>query len=382
MKALGKALFTPVAAAAETQLRVAYERVTAAELGLRESWFRNAIFENPELVIGPCREAGRVPTDESWLPWEMEFGFGAGPVDVLLISSHGRPAIIETKLSSNPEKRREVVAQLMDYALSLQDAAWDDLPPLPASDAAPDPADVEDALSTGRFLLVVAGDALDPRALRLSEAVLASHLTSEWDLVMVDLNVYRPLDADGRLLIVPELRGAVLASTRQVVRVQVEGAAPRARLLVERLPSDSAERRRRPPLLSIDEFLECVRARSPNVEPAISRIVERFRQIDSTSAGRFVLGLQATTANIYWRSSSTGRLRRIFAISENGRFRIWLYYVLSEGREDVATTIRELSRPIATIADGETGGALLVSDSNVKGILEVVDEVVKAVAVM
>jgi len=379
MKALGKSLFAGVSAKTGAKLRVAYQRVSAAELDLPESWFRDAIFHDPELVVGPCREASRMPADETWLPWATEFNFGSGPVDVLLVSSQGRPAIIETKLSYNPAKRREVVAQLLDYALSLQDTPYDDLPPLPTSAAAPDAADLQECLSAGKFLLVVAGDALDPRALRLSEALLAGHMTSEWDLAMVDLNVYRCTTPDDQLLIVPELRGVVLAETRQVVRVQVEGETSRARITVERVPADDLSAGRRTKLGSVDDFLACVREKSPKAEGAISRIVERFRQIDGASGGRFVLGLQAATANLYWKVGA-GALRRIFAMNENGRFSVWLHYVLSEGREDVATTIRELSKPVVAIGPGETSGALFVDQNNVDTILSVVDAIVVAVA--
>jgi len=321
MKSVGKSLYAGISTDTDPKLRIAYQRVSASDLRLPESWFRDAVFADPELVIGPCREAGRVPSDETWLPWATEFNFGAGPVDVLLVSSRGRLAVVETKLSYNTTKRREAVAQLLDYALSLQETPYDDLPPLPASHAAPEAADLHDCLTAGRFLLVVAGDVLDPRAVRLSEALLAGHLTSEWDLAMVDLNVYRSTAAADQILLVPELRGMVLAETRQVVRVQVEGEAPRARVSVERLPADDFKTDSRPKLTSVNEFLACVHKKSPENERPISRIVERFQEVDRAYSGRFVFGLQAATANLYWRLS-TGPARRIFAMSENGRFRV------------------------------------------------------------
>jgi hypothetical protein len=377
VKALSTSLFGATTAKTRAGPRIAYERVSAAELALPESWFRDAIFDDPELVLGPCREAGLVLPDERWLAWRTEFSFGAGPVDVLLVSSSGRPAIVETKLSYNPEKRREVIAQILDYAISLQEAPHDELPPLPESELAPDPADLHDHLSAGRFLLVVAGDALDPRALRLSQAVLARNLTSEWDLAMVDLNVYRSTTAHDQLLIVPELRGGLFAETRQVVRVQVEGETPRARILVERLPAEELSPNRRPKLESCDDFLARVRQMTPTTETLVGRILHRFQQIDSTSKGRLVLGLQSASANLYWRSE-TGTLRRIFALTDKGRFRIWLGYLRSEGREDLADTIRQLSKPVVTIEPAEASGAVFADHKNVDAILSTIDSVVEA----
>lgn len=376
MKALAKSLFAvdPSGSAAP---RVAYRRVSASDLHLPESWFRDAVFADPELVVGPCREAALVAQDEQWFPWATEFSFGAGPVDVLLVSSRGRAALIETKLSYNPERRREVVAQILDYALALQDAPDEDLPPLPASPAAPDPADLRECLTRGRFLLVVAGDALDQRAVRLSEALLAGHLTSEWDLAMIDLNLYRPSDGRAALLLVPELRGVVIAETRQVVRVQVEGVTPRARITVERLPSP-APAPPRPPLGSVDEFLTGLRTRVPTAEAAGRQIVERFQQVEAATQGRFVLGLQSATANLYLKMDGGG-VRRIFALAERGRFRVWLRYILSAGRADITETIRTLSEPLVRIPHGDTSGFVELSDLNVGTILTVIDSVVDAV---
>ena len=48
-----------------------HERCSAQDLGLKESWFRDAIFESPELVIGACRAAGL--TDDEWHAWRKEF---------------------------------------------------------------------------------------------------------------------------------------------------------------------------------------------------------------------------------------------------------------------------------------------------------------------
>ncbi len=381
MKSLGKSLFVATSTKTRANPRVSYQRVSAADMALPESWFRDAIFDEPELVIGPCREAGRVPTDEMWLPWATEFNFGAGPVDVLLISSRGRPAIIETKLSSNPEKRREVIAQILDYALSMRDALDDDLPPLPSSNNAPDLADLQECLLAGRFLLIVAGDELDPRAIRLSEALLAGHLVSEWDLAMVDLNVYRSTSPDDQLLLVPELRGVLRAEPRQVVRVQIEGETQRARILGQCVPTSDFSAARRDKFNSVDDFLARVHERSPDAEAAIRRIVERFQQIDRATESRHVLALQTASANLYWKSA-TGALLRIFGMSESGRFRVMVGYVLGEAREDVAAAIRELSKPVVAFGPGESSAALFVDQNNVSAVLSVIDAVVAAVARM
>jgi hypothetical protein len=111
--------------------REAFTRKLPKEAVLQESWFRDSIAANPELVIAPCREARLVPFDERWFWWKTEFAIDTGSIDVLLLSSYGRIGIVETKLSYNPQARREVVAQLMDYALALKESSFEGLPPIP-----------------------------------------------------------------------------------------------------------------------------------------------------------------------------------------------------------------------------------------------------------
>ncbi len=232
-KSVGESLYVvkPADPSASTE---AFTRKSAKNAALLESWFRDAIAANPELVIAPCREAGLVPSDERWLCWSKEFGIATGSIDILLLSSNGRIGIVETKLSYNPQVRREVVAQLLDYALWLND--YPSLPTVPSLDGSPiaEYEDIEESLTNGNFLLVIAGDALDPRAIRLGKAVLAQHLTSMWDLAMVDMNLFYRAVTDEYLL-VPELRGTVEHETRQTMRVIIKGESPEARIEVERV---------------------------------------------------------------------------------------------------------------------------------------------------
>lgn len=48
-----------------------------------------------------------------------ETSLPAGSIDILLVDARGRVIIVETKLSQNPELRRQIVAQLLDYGASL-----------------------------------------------------------------------------------------------------------------------------------------------------------------------------------------------------------------------------------------------------------------------
>lgn len=328
MKSIGTELFA-ASLGARANPKVAYERLSARDLELRETWFRDAIFDNPEIVIGPCREAGRVDDAEVWMPWGIEKDFGAGPIDVLLVSSYGRVGLVETKLSYNPQKRREVVAQVLDYALSLQEKGFSALPDLPQSDDRPDEEDLVDAVSSGKFLLLIAGDSLDPRALRLSEALLARHLTNEWDLGMIDINLFRHADRPGEVILVPELLGLVRADVRQVVRVQVEGQVAAARVTVERIAPDISVQRGRK-LESPDAYLHQVATMAPDTLEMSRTLAAAFARRATSAPSRIQLDLETRTLNLYALLPS-GKRARFLTLWPQGRVVVLFRYLTANG---------------------------------------------------
>jgi hypothetical protein len=192
-------------------------------IGFKEGWLQNAIASNPELVIAPCRQAGL--TDERWVCWAREVQIrSAGSVDVLLLSESGRIGIVETKLAYNPEARRAVVAQALEYAISLPLVDKSDLPEIPKTDGAValiDWEDVQEKLQEP--LVIIAGDQLDPRVIKLSNAILGKHVIHGWELALVEVAVYeKGIDGKKEHLVAPHLSGAVKVEQRQVLKVVID----------------------------------------------------------------------------------------------------------------------------------------------------------------
>jgi hypothetical protein len=196
---------------------------TADEVGFKENWLQEAIANNPELVLAACRASGL--TDERWLFWAKEVPGDAGNIDLLLVSESGRVGIVETKLAYNPGARREVVAQVLEYAINLSSISR--LPPIPTIDGRPfvDEEDMRDRMREGDYLLIVAGDKLDSRAVKLSEALLGKHLLRAWDLALVEVAVFEPTADSGQKphLLVPHIRGTIVPVRRQVVKIDIQG---------------------------------------------------------------------------------------------------------------------------------------------------------------
>lgn len=219
--------------------KLKYQRCSAKDLSLNEAWLRDAIFANPELVIGPCRAAE--VTSDDWFAWRKEFAVEVGSIDVLLLSSQGRLAVVETKLAHNPELRRSVLAQVLDYLAHLADRFQDGMPEIPSGgDGRPVASveDVQESVSNGDILVIVASDEVDPRVAKLSQSLLSDHLVKQWDLVLVDVALYRPASGSGAHIVVPHVRTLVQSEPRQVVRVVVEGETPKAKIEIQRIVSD------------------------------------------------------------------------------------------------------------------------------------------------
>jgi hypothetical protein len=199
-------------------LKGRYERKTAAELGFKEEWLQRAVAEDVELALSPCREGGLIgPKDkEKWVLWGKEVSVRAAggiTIDVLILSEFGRIGIIETKLAYNPEARREVVAQVLEYAVHLPSMAVEDLPPIPI-------------VNSGKPL--VDRDTIEKK---ISEDMIYG-----WDLALVEVAVFEQIAEPGKkeYLLVPHLIGVVAVEQRNVVRVIIE--ENRTRVNVEQTP--------------------------------------------------------------------------------------------------------------------------------------------------
>jgi len=213
------------------------ERLSLGEREISEDWLQQRLSDCPELL----------PIDE------IDSGFGplvligrevdtpVGPIDNLYVSPRGLLTLVEAKLWRNPEARREVVGQIIDYAKEVSRWSYDDLDAKAkeisgkslyelistVGDDAPDEARFVDGVSrnmrAGRFLLLIVGDGIREEMERLAE-FLQSTPQLRFSLALVELQLYR-LSSDGRLLVMPIVVGRTTEVVRAVVRVvSPEGA--------------------------------------------------------------------------------------------------------------------------------------------------------------
>ncbi len=194
---------------------------------------QNMIFAHPECL--PISDI-----DESFnpvIPVCTELQTGAGPLDIFMISPNGDLVIIETKLWKNPQARREVIAQILDYAKEVAAWTYEDLQREVnkklktrgnalyniAAEAKPDlvlnESDFVDAVSRnlrlGNFLLLIAGDGMREGAKSISEFLnRAGNLN--FTFAMVELSIYSISDTEK--IILPR----TIVKTVEIQRINIE----------------------------------------------------------------------------------------------------------------------------------------------------------------
>jgi hypothetical protein len=97
----------------------ALEPVPLGAKEFNEAWLQNLIHRHPNCLPASLIE----PAFGELISVGMEVPTKHGPIDNLLMKPEGDIVLVEAKLWHNPEARRHVVAQALDYASCLFE--WD-----------------------------------------------------------------------------------------------------------------------------------------------------------------------------------------------------------------------------------------------------------------
>jgi hypothetical protein len=164
---------------------------------------------------------------------EMQLG-RAGRVDNFLITPSGLPVLVECKLWRNPEARREVIGQILDYAKVLSRWSFSDLQREVGSRtgagpdallklvraAAPNVDEIQftDAVTAnlrrGRFLLLILGDGVREDVEAIA-SYLQIHAGLHFTFGLVEFPVYRL--PNGERLVAPRVVARTTSILRNVV---------------------------------------------------------------------------------------------------------------------------------------------------------------------
>ena len=99
------------------------DRIALDAKAFNEDWIQKLIHNNPDILPISEIDTGFTPA----ISIGREVSTTVGYIDNLFISPDGYLTIVETKLWRNPEARREVVGQILDYAKELNKWTYTDL---------------------------------------------------------------------------------------------------------------------------------------------------------------------------------------------------------------------------------------------------------------
>jgi hypothetical protein len=295
-----------------------------------EGWLQGLIHKHPDCL--PVAEIE--PGFGELVSVGMEVPTKHGPIDNLLMTPDGDIVQIEAKLWHNPQARREVVAQALDYASCLFEWDYEDLEravlkagfgELPKPDRLYDLfADgngrsesafvdaVNANLRKGRVLILVVGDGIRTEARRLA-SVLESHAGAHFTFALVELNVFR-LDEHGGLIVCPR----ILAQTEMISRGVVEILDHRTivsppKIIVAAAVSKDSASRPQPESITAEQFYEAMAAVRPDLP-------DRLRAFVGSLAS---LGVEADfqrALNLKWEPP-VGKPINLGTIQRNGQ--VW-----------------------------------------------------------
>src|SRR5215207_8192730 len=205
--------------------------------GRNEAWLRDLLLAHPEVL--PISDID--PSFGPLLPLCRELRTEAGPLDLAFINPFGRLTLVECKLWRNPEARRKVVAQVLDYARVITRWSYSDLqrqvsiatgrkgnvPFEVAWSIAPDLIEhnfadaVTQTMRSGRFLLLIAGDGIREDVGALAE-LINRNAAAGFSFGLVEVALY-DLGSEGGLAIQPRVVAKSHLIERGVVLLREEG---------------------------------------------------------------------------------------------------------------------------------------------------------------
>ena len=205
------------------------EKVSLNSKSYNENWIQDICFRSPNLL--PVEELE--PTFGGMIPICRELSTESGSIDLVYVNEYGFITIGECKLWRNPEARRKVVGQILDYAKDL--AKWDyskfekkclkarkenakNLFEIiqefyPEIDEASFIDNLQSNLKKGRFLLTIIGDGIRENMEELANYIHRNG-NLNFTLGLIELPVFKN-PTNGELIVTPR----VLAKTKEIERI-------------------------------------------------------------------------------------------------------------------------------------------------------------------
>ena len=255
-----------------------------------EGWLQDLLFRWPNAF--PIEEID--PIFSPLIPVCQELPTAAGPADLLFVNPNGLLTLVECKLWRNPEARREVVGQTLDYAKELNRWSYEDLDAAIRKrtggaenslyaiasqfggelDEVTFVDSVSRNLKRGRFLLLIAGDGIREGVENITN-FLQAYGGLHFTFALVEFSVFQLPEAAGEGWIVePRILARTAEIERAVIRVDhgvVSIEAPDDQLVTYK----SLGRKK---IVTEQEFLEALEEADAKAASALPKFFEECEE--------------------------------------------------------------------------------------------------------
>ena len=353
-----KANGTPVAIKGDASGPLKRIQIGGTDSPFDEDWLQNLLHRHP-----CCLPMDQIePALQDLVPVCMELALPSGFLDNLFMTPDGDIVIAEVKLWRNPEMRRTVIAQALDYATALFSMDYEALEKAVLKSkfcgekpknlyglfgnadvlAEPDFVDaVNINLKNGRIVVLVVGDGTKTNLENLVEG-LQSHAGFHFTFALVALAIFGTGKNDGEYLIVPSTLAKTFIVERGIVRIDDQGAKISA---VKTIPMSSSSSARMS--ITSEQFFNAMRERHPELPSQLKAFMDRLETIGVYSEFKKSL-------NFKWEPP-TGKPVNLGYIMQNGQ--LWTDVSSSASMDNRYTYLEKLAK----VFEGE----VLVSDKGV-----------------
>jgi hypothetical protein len=270
-------------------------------------------------------------------------------VDNIFVTPSGEIAIVECKLWRNPEARREVIGQIIDYASMLSRLSYEefqdgvlrtksraegkDLFHIIFTEGSGDEVAFHDAvtrnLRRGRFLLLIVGDGIREGLETMTE-YLQQHAGLQFTFSLIELGIYKL--PQGGFIAQPRILGKTRNIERTVVILKdgrVESIEPSGRTTEET-----------PRSISLQSFYDALGSTLPHVSEQVQKLLQALDE-----KGTLVKpDMSDKTLTLRWLNGAIAW--NLGTIAQNGA--LWMDYHLQQARN--ANLSDESRRYIDTLA--------------------------------
>lgn len=310
-----------------------------------EGWLQDLLCKHPDIL--PTAEIEII--FHPLIPIGREVVIETGAIDNLFISHRGYLVLVETKLWRNPEAKREVVAQVIDYGASvskwsygrLNDVAraytkryeGSELELLDWVERKCGPVEggryffeetVARNLRLGRFLILIVGDRIRESLVEMLNYVNRyPHLAT--NIALVELRCYRwKQDQGWPLLVIPSIVAHTEVVERSIVQVTVQpGGMYHVDVLLEGAEDRTGARKR--VTLTEEAYWELLKEQAPREYAAIRSLVDRYRGRDSIA-----IDPKESSVVVRLGIQDTGQQVSLFFVDKSGQICVWPRTIASQ----------------------------------------------------